>query len=64
MRYVGPWLLKKGVEKMAKQAETRMREAQGHDKRPEGSVTIETNKKGTKGNGEDDGEYVDFEEIN
>ncbi len=66
MRYVGPWILKKGVENMTKKAEEQMRQAQGRadaSDRPEGTVTIERKPGQNKSDSDDDAEYVDFEEV-
>ncbi|NNE55036.1 MAG: DUF4834 family protein [Flavobacteriales bacterium] len=65
MRLVGPWILKKGVEKMQRKAEEQMRQQQGRAStdRPEGTITIDKDPRGKGKDSEDDGDYVDFEEI-
>lgn len=65
-RYVLPWLMKKGVQKMQNNMEEKFRNAsdQNRPQQPEGNVSVE--KKGNKSQSamkDDVGEYVDFEEV-
>ena len=65
-RYVGPWLMKKGVQKMQQKAEDKMRDQFGQRHRSsqeEGKVTVEKPRDSSSRSGADDGEYVEFEEV-
>ena len=65
-RYVGPWLMKKGVQKMQQKAEDQMRSQFGQQPRSsqeEGKVTVEKPRDSSGRSGADDGEYVEFEEV-
>ena len=65
MRYLGPWILKKGVDQMTKKAEEQMRAQQGNrfQDKPEGTITVEQKRRDSRGGNGEDGEYVDFEEV-
>lgn len=64
-RYVMPFFLKKGIERMQKQQDNAANVYKDRAKKKEGTVTIQTSsqsKKSTPVNS-DEGEYVDFEEV-
>lgn len=65
IRYVAPWLMKKGINRMQRKAEEQMRSQFGHQNRPqeEGKITVEKTKGSSGNSGGDDGEYIDFEEV-
>lgn len=61
-RYILPLLIDKGVKNM----QQKMYEQQKQNQRPnrrEGEVTIEKNTKEDKRYNKDEGEYIDFEEV-
>lgn len=60
-KYVLPLLVDKGVKKMQQKMQNQQR--QQKPSRPEGEVTIEKNRKGSNSQGKNEGEYVDFEEV-
>ena len=60
VRYIFPKIIDKGMKNM--QQKMREQQQQQHPKRPEGEVTIETPRT-NKRNTPDNGEYVDFEEV-
>ena len=60
-RYILPILINKGVKNMQKKMRDQQRQNQ-HSRRQEGEVTIE-NKTKKKKYDREEGEYVDFEEI-
>lgn len=60
VRYIFPKIIDKGMKNM--QQKMREQQQQQQPKRPEGEVTIETPRT-NKRNTPDNGEYVDFEEI-
>lgn len=65
-RYVMPYLLNKGMQKVQRNMEEKMRQAQGRNQsqEPEGSVHVENEGKTSRKTTNDDvGEYVDFEEV-
>ena len=65
-RYVGPWLMKKGVQKMQQKAEDQMRDQFGQRHRSsqeEGKVTVEKPRDSSSRSGANDGEYIEFEEV-
>jgi hypothetical protein len=65
VRVILPLLVKNYVDKKAREFQNRYNQNhQQFNKKPEGEITIET-KKDTKGKGKgnDEGEYVDYEEI-
>jgi hypothetical protein len=59
-KFVLPMMLHKTVKNMQSRVENQFRQQQGG--RPEGEVTVE-NKQGSNGNKFQEGEYVDFEEV-
>ena len=65
-RFVLPLLLKKGVENMQKKQQEQFRRYQEQARQKEGEVTIKQNQKhkSSGNNIKEEGEYVDFEEIN
>lgn len=65
-RYVGPWLMKKGVQKMQQKAEDQMRSQFGQQSRQaqeEGKVTVEKPRESTRRSGGEDDDYIEFEEV-
>ncbi|QGY44454.1 DUF4834 family protein [Maribellus comscasis] len=61
-RYVLPLLIDKGVKNMQQKMQEQQRQNQRSTKR-EGEVTIEKNRRQNKNFDQDDGEYIDFEEV-
>ena len=61
-KYVLPLLLDKGVKNMQQKMQDQQRNTQ-RSSRSEGEVTIETDKKGNPHNNQNQGDYVDFEEV-
>ena len=61
-RYVLPLILDKKIKDMHQKMEEQKRR-QNHSNRSDGDVTIEYDKKRNKKSYDDDGEYVDFEEV-
>jgi len=60
-KYVLPMLIDKGVKNMQQKMQNQQGQYQ-KPSRPDGEVTIETNKDKDR-NGANQGEYVDFEEV-
>lgn len=60
-RYILPMLVDKGVKNM-QQKMYEQQHGKG-SKRPEGEVTIENKNKNQQSNSRNNGEYVDFEEV-
>ncbi len=61
-KYILPALVDKGIKNM----QQKMHEQQNHNvrnSRREGEVTLETNQKNNKSKIKNEGDYVDFEEI-
>ena len=61
-KYVMPYLLAKGINRMANQHQRRQNFAE-QKKREEGKVTITSTAKNKKKASDDLGEYVDYEEV-
>lgn len=61
-RYILPYLIHKGVKNMQQKMDEQHREQQRQGRR-EGDVTIEKNQGTRSGKSSDEGEYVDFEEV-
>lgn len=61
VRYLFPKIIDKGMKNM--QQKMREQQQQQHPKRPEGEVTIEKEPGQHSRNQKDNGEYVDFEEV-
>ena len=62
VRYVFPMIVDKGVKNM----QQKMYNQKGQNQRPtrpEGEVTIENNKRTGGNSSQDQGEYIDFEEV-
>ena len=64
-RFVMPYFLKKGVERMQKQQQSAANNFRQEEKKKEGTVTINkgTQEKNDSTFMENQGEYVDFEEM-
>ncbi len=60
-RYVFPMLLNKGMKNMQQKMQDQQR--QQSPRRPEGEVTVEKPRSNSRNNKSDNGEYVDFEEV-
>jgi len=60
-RYIFPMLLDKGMKNMQQKMQDQQR--QQRPSRPEGEVTVEKPRSNSKNNKSDNGEYVDFEEV-
>ena len=60
-RYILPMLVDKGVKNMQQKMQDQQR--QNRPRRPDGEVTIEKNRKDRRNSGQNQGEYVDFEEV-
>ncbi|AHW59702.1 protein of unknown function [Draconibacterium orientale] len=60
VRYLFPKIIDKGMKNMQQKMQEQQR--QQHPKRPEGEVTVE-NRRSSNRNNQDNGEYVDFEEV-
>ena len=58
-RYVVPMLIKRQINKFQQE-----NNKYNYKQKPEGEVTIEKNNVGNKKFNSDEGEYVDYEEIN
>jgi len=58
-RYVIPLLIKRQINKFQQE-----NNKQNYQQKPEGEVTVESNKINDKKFNSDEGEYVDYEEIN
>jgi hypothetical protein len=61
-RYVLPILVNKGMKNMQQKMQNQQRQNQ-QSSRPEGEVTIEKNRNQGSNNAQNQGEYVDFEEV-
>ncbi len=61
-RYVLPILLEKGMKNMQQKMQDQGQQPQGPS-RHEGEVTIEQNRTNQKNTERDQGEYIDFEEV-
>ena len=61
-RLVLPYLVQKGVKNMQQNMDDQYR-SQQRSGRHEGDVTIEKNQRPKKNNSRDEGEYIDFEEV-
>ena len=61
-RYILPMLVDKGVKNMQQKMYEQQRQNQ-QSNRHEGEVTIEKNKKQNNRFDKDEGEYIDFEEV-
>ncbi len=61
-RYVLPLLVDKGIKNMQQKMQNQQQQNQ-RPSRPDGEVTIEGNKKSSRKNSQDKGDYVDFEEV-
>jgi hypothetical protein len=61
-RYVLPLFLENKIKEMKQKMEEQQRQQQRSAKR-DGDVTIEYNQKGNSVRNRDEGEYVDFEEV-
>ena len=62
VRYVFPMIVDKGVKNMQQKMYNQQGQNQ-HPTRPEGEVTIENNKRTGGNSSQDQGEYIDFEEV-
>jgi uncharacterized membrane protein (DUF106 family) len=61
-RYVLPLLVDKGMKNMQQKMQNQQRQNQ-RPSRPEGDVTIEKNQNRGSNSSKNQGEYVDFEEV-
>jgi uncharacterized membrane protein (DUF106 family) len=61
-RYVIPILFEKKLKDMQQKMQEHQRQQQSNNKR-EGDVTIEYDRRNRRSNSDNDGEYVDFEEV-
>ena len=61
-RYILPMLVEKGMKDMQQKMSEQQRQNQQSNKR-EGEVTIEYNNKDKKNHNQNNGDYVDFEEV-
>lgn len=61
-RYVLPLLIDKGIKNMQQKMNEHNRDYK-RSSRPDGEVTIEYNRSNPKKKQDDQGEYVDFEEV-
>jgi len=61
-KYVLPLLVDKGLKNMQQKMQNQQRQNQ-RPSRPDGEVTIEDNKKSNKNKSQNQGDYVDFEEV-
>lgn len=61
-RYFLPYFIQKKVNSMQDKMNDRYREQQRSSRR-EGEVTIERNRSGKSSSRQQDGEYIDFEEV-
>ena len=62
-RYVFPMLIDKGVKNMQQKMQDQYRQQNQRPSKPEGEVTIEQNRTNSRNTEPDQGEYVDFEEV-
>ncbi len=61
-KYVLPLLVDKGLKNMQQKMQNQQRQNQ-RTSRPDGEVTIENNKRDNKSSTQNQGDYVDFEEV-
>jgi hypothetical protein len=61
-RYVLPLLVDKGIKNMQQKMQDQQRQSQRSTRQP-GDVTIEYNNRSNKNSGQNNGDYVDFEEV-
>lgn len=61
-RYVLPLLVDKGVKNMQQKMQNQQRKNQ-QPSRPEGEVTLEKDRNQRSNNSQNQGDYVDFEEV-
>ena len=61
-RYILPLLVDKGIKNMQQKMQNQQRQHQ-QTTRPEGEVTIEKDRNQGSKNSQNQGEYVDFEEV-
>ncbi len=61
-KYILPMLIDKGVKNMQQKMQDQQHQTQ-RSSRPDGEVTIETDKKSNNNSNPVQGDYVDFEEI-
>ena len=61
-KYVLPLLVDKGIKNMQQKMQDQQRQTQ-RSSRPDGEVTIETDKKSNQNTKQNKGDYVDFEEV-
>lgn len=62
-RYVLPLLVDKGIKNMQQKMNDQQSQFQRRQRRPDGEVTIEKNRTNQRNSDTDEGEYVDFEEV-
>ena len=62
-RYVLPLLVEKGVKNMQQKMQDQYRQQNQKSSKPAGDVTIEGNRTNSRNAEDDQGEYVDFEEV-
>lgn len=62
VRWLFPFIFQQGMKNMQQKMEEQLRDQQRKYRR-EGDVTIENNTKNKSGIHRDEGEYVDFEEV-
>ena len=63
VRYVLPILVDKSLKNMQQKMNDQQQQFRQRPNRPDGKVTVERNRSNQRNPGEDDGEYVDFEEV-
>ena len=61
MRYLFPKIIDKGMKNMQQKMQDQQK--QQRPRRPEGEVTVEKPRSNSRNNKSDNGEYVDFEEV-
>lgn len=62
IRYILPLFIDKGITNVQQKMYEQQRKNQ-HNARREGEITIESNNKNNKSSQQNQGEYVDFEEV-
>jgi hypothetical protein len=62
-RYILPILIDKGVKNIQQKMQDQYRQQNQKPSRPEGEVTIESNRANLRNTERDNGDYVDFEEV-
>ena len=62
-KYVLPLLVAKGVKNMQQKMQDQYQQQNRQQTRPEGEVTIERNQSNSRNSVKDNGEYIDFEEV-